>query len=627
MKVIARKCSIILLFCYLPFSDSFAQQKDSLNISEDLNKRKYYKYLPLQDNPDTIPYDTNIVGFNYIPVFAEDVHFFASAGNTGTAARNLESPFRPFSLDDVYYRNAYNIYTYNPYNTQIIRSERPLSEWYYSTGAAKRQVFKAIHAQNIGKGANIGLDFHIINAAGSYLHQHAKNAMFSAYAQYRSENNLYSALLIFNANRVNVNENFGLLNFDADFKDTTDYNRQLAVVNNNNASNTVKLSSLFLRQEINLDFRNVLKKDSNQVKKKVNHKVVVDAWFANHKSVFYDDNPKNPIYPEVLVDSFITNDSVRYQSFITDVSYKVTALKKLLHLSIGLRATFSKYGDSLSTSSYIDAAPTADLKFGTKNRYLFLNTQFRSQQNIELSKVAVGFFGKIKKRIEVELAAKYFSLLPYFMDKKYNSNHFSWNKNFVNEEYTVLSFSMHDQKNRRNIISVKYINAAQQIRYVEYNPYQLGEPIQYLQARMQYQISVKNWHLMGVFSWQNQLNNTLFALNLPEWLAKMDAGYRFPVYENRMQAMIGMEIIGIAASYADKWLPVIRVFSIQNTTKLSSYVYVSPYLNLRLKRTRFMLKYDHANAGLFSGYGATTIPDYPMHDGLFTFAVSWRFMD
>jgi hypothetical protein len=244
-----------------------------------------------------------------------------------------------------------------------------------------------------------------------------------------------------------------------------------------------------------------------------------------------------------------------------------------------------------------------------------------------MSKLSAGVHGKIDNRLELELAVKYFSLLPYFMDKKYNSNHFSWNKSFNNEKYTLLSFSIFDRKNRRNNISMKYINADQQIRYVEYNPYQLGESIQFLQARMQYQIPVKNWQLMGVFTWQRQLNSTLFAVNLPEWLVRMDAGYRFPVYENRIQAIIGMEIIGIAASYADKWLPAIRVFSAQDNTKLDGYICMTPYINLRLKRTRFMLKYDHANAGLFNGYGASTIPDYPMHDGLISFAVSWRFMD
>ncbi|MFA5781089.1 MAG: putative porin, partial [Bacteroidales bacterium] len=67
-------------------------------------------------------------------------------------------------------------------------------------------------------------------------------------------------------------------------------------------------------------------------------------------------------------------------------------------------------------------------------------------------------------------------------------------------------------------------------------------------------------------------------------------------------------------------------FYLQNDFKSDNYPFFDFFVNLKIKRARIYLKFDHVNSGLM-GYNYYMIPHYPMSDRAFKFGISWMFYD
>jgi len=78
--------------------------------------------------------------------------------------------------------------------------------------------------------------------------------------------------------------------------------------------------------------------------------------------------------------------------------------------------------------------------------------------------------------------------------------------------------------------------------------------------------------------------------------------------------------------YADAYNPALGVFHQQNEKKLGNYPYLDVFLNIKLKRTRFFLKYEHLNSGwIYKNYFSAL--HYPRNEGMFKAGISWTFYD
>jgi len=72
-------------------------------------------------------------------------------------------------------------------------------------------------------------------------------------------------------------------------------------------------------------------------------------------------------------------------------------------------------------------------------------------------------------------------------------------------------------------------------------------------------------------------------------------------------------------------MPALRQFYLQNEKKTGNYIYADFFINCKIQRVRFFVKYQHFNAGLM-GYNYYMIPHYPMQDAAFKFGMSWIFL-
>ena len=65
-----------------------------------------------------------------------------------------------------------------------------------------------------------------------------------------------------------------------------------------------------------------------------------------------------------------------------------------------------------------------------------------------------------------------------------------------------------------------------------------------------------------------------------------------------------------SAYKGDAYNPALNMYYLQDKTTIGNYPYFDFFANLKMKHTRFFLKYQHANAG-YMRYRYYIVPGYP----------------
>jgi len=73
-------------------------------------------------------------------------------------------------------------------------------------------------------------------------------------------------------------------------------------------------------------------------------------------------------------------------------------------------------------------------------------------------------------------------------------------------------------------------------------------------------------------------------------------------------------------------MPATGRFYRQDATETGNYPFVNVFINLKLRRTRIFLMFDHINSGM-TGYEYYMIPSYPMNVRMFRYGLAWTFYD
>jgi hypothetical protein len=560
----------------------------------------------LAEYPDTLPVDTGISNFHQLPAFNHLVHFPALTGPTGRPAIDLFRTDEPDGSDYIY-RNPYRNYGLNTGNLEVIRSGTPFSEWYYLIGAHREQIFRATHAQNAGKGLNFGLDLKFINAKGAYRHEHTKTNSIALYGEYRHQTAPLVSRLFFFSNGIVQEENGGIAD-PGYFEDTALINRQLAPVWLEYAVNSHRSTELVSKTD--------WKRWSFTLR-------ALREWY-----LYRDADPFNDWYSLTRYDTTVTFDSLHYQAVSGDFAYNFTVLKKITGAA-GIMAQAYGYYDTLNPegqgrflSPYFqlqtplfpgfnfraEASATSDPDFGTIHHLLAsLLWKPTSQTTLEV---------KVSDRTS----------FPYRQDMAYASNHFIWLRNMDNAHTSRLDALLHIRgKHPVELLAT----ACRLTGYIYYNKQAL--PNQYLGDIYLYQFLAFTEGSLGRLSYRTTIAfqksvDEESILRQPALLGELNAGYHFTLFDGKISAISGVILRGRSSAYVDQWMPVTRVFYHTSLPVVDGYLWADPYLTFLLKKTRFMLKYEHATAWL-AGFGEYSVPGYPMSDPALKFAVAWRFMD
>ena len=574
--------------------------------------------------------------------------------------------------------NPYNTYMSTFSNTKYINTRKPFTRLTYTNGGGediREETLEAFHTQNISKYFNAGLKYKLISANGQYKFQKIVNNAFKLFTSYEKPGyNLYAN---FNLNKIKADENGGIINdslvTDSTFENTTDIptvfeGTQQGIIRDPDVLTTIKNLSLLIVQEMNIirtkPSDTLMPEKEKKFIPSITHILQYDRSIRMHR----DKNPnaglEEGMYSKTYFNPEYTMDSVYYRQLSNALRFKLKNINKKRDLIMQLDLTHEllKYSFYTPSDNQIHYAGDTSALFRftgnifypdtLKRTRLMSNTSasfyvMHSKGNIFKSNIWASFFFNGYKAGSFSISAEFISFLnnepnksfitllldynneiPDYLLQNYYSNYYIWDNDFKSVKSAEIDF--------------KYISLPGKIEtgvnyslltdYIYFDSSTL--PQQYEKnlsvISLHFAKFLEFWKFRSLNKSAIQFVNNPDYLSLPEFVVYnstyIEHEFFFKWTEGRLRTMLGFDIYYNTKYYANAYNPALGLFHQQNEKKLGNYPYLDVFLNIKLKRTRFFLKYEHVNSGLiYKNY--FSVLHYPRNEGMFKAGISWTFYD
>jgi hypothetical protein len=210
----------------------------------------------------------------------------------------------------------------------------------------------------------------------------------------------------------------------------------------------------------------------------------------------------------------------------------------------------------------------------------------------------------------------------------WGSNNFRWQNSFL-KEFRINVGTEISYPARRTTVRFNYVIID---NYTDFGqdtlPSQFTSGLSVAALYLKKELSAWKFHLANDILIQKSTNKTV--LDLPLITVKsagfFEHNFHFKMTNGNLLTQIGVEVLYNTPYHGYGYMPAIGRFYRQNEILTGNYPYINAFLNIKLKRTRFFLMYDHVNSGM-TGYNYFMVPSYPMNIRMFKYGLAWTFYD
>ena len=100
--------------------------------------------------------------------------------------------------------------------------------------------------------------------------------------------------------------------------------------------------------------------------------------------------------------------------------------------------------------------------------------------------------------------------------------------------------------------------------------------------------------------------------------------FRFKSTDGKLNTQLGIDLTYHTLYHSYSYMPATGRFYRQDQVRTGNYPFIDVFINLKLRRARIFIMYDHVNSG-FMGYDYSMIPSYPMNFRMIRFGIAWTF--
>lgn len=568
------------------------------------------------------------------------VHSFRlSTGNLGAPSQELNfrlAAFEPFSVR----KDPFAYFGFNRYQRQFYFSNKPYTRLSYFVGQRREQYVDVLHTRNFGDNLNFSFHFKRIRSEGFYLRQNTSNTSVRSNIWYKSPGKRYAFMADVYWTGANVAENGGLAK-DSVFEFGPSVNRQVHSVNLSQAGNIQRKRGLWTKHIF--AFGKIT--DSIQLDSITKRAVITPAWgisiineIGDEMYQYKDSDPNSGFYYVIYRDSTETNDSTY-----------LWRMNNAMHLEL-----FNQYG-ARKFSGF------AGVRHETGE--YFQDTIYKHYQNIYVE-------GEVAWRIDsgsvVKLSGAYvvagtnqsdyswkFSVSSPVNYKwlsvdglvlhgsfaanmksaeifytNYSGNHQRWVNSFVPvSQNAVNAGAFYQGKNWLRILGVaaEFMNADNYL-YLDSNwlPQQISDNIAVSSVKIQAATKFGWFNMHARYSLNVVSNNEL--MRIPEHVVVSSLFADFYLFKHKLQMQVGADVTWFSQFTGEGYLPSIAQFHLQSERNVGNYIYIDPWVSIRIRPVRVFVKAEHVNAGLM-GRNYFMLANYPHNDFALKFGVSWLFND
>lgn len=607
--------------------DSIASRIRIWNLTDDgINKR----YLQA---------DTTLDNFQVMNPVEQGYLSAAFLGNSGLAHRS--NHFFEQTNDPFIFARSFAAYGFNANEIEYFNTTKPHTILYHSTSSKQidDQALKVLHTQNINRNFNVAFQYKMLKSKGQYLRQASKNNSFGVSSNLIHKR--YSLHFAFSHNRYKMQENGGVKT------DSVDIENNFMPVRLNNHRSVFFDQRVFLSQDFSLgkkmviDNKDTIHHEDARIlnSDSLNTSILIpkSTWvhtfeLRRQARVFMEDVDMNTDVPSVY-------DSIYCRTLINTLQWHLkegfierlpVGLSALLGSELIYQHNLKDYIRPINDSTYSNTFIGGNLykrlgnnwNWGINARYYL--SGYRQNDHwlkADFSKP----FGILKDTMLLQLQGRYAWTNAYYFEQRYYAQDVSWHKHFDDRQELTAKASIASQKWR----AAAGFNIASLGNHIYFD--KNLTPQQSHEVLLIWSLYLKKDFHFGHFRFQNkllyQLSSNESLISLPQLayrgsLLADSVAYRF--LHNRVQ--LGLTAHYHTAFFAPGYSPYVGMFYNQTEEKHGYYWVLDAFLNIRFNRVRLSFKIDHANSFLTEA-PYYPIPDYPMDDITFKFAVAWMFWD
>lgn len=603
-----------------------------------------------------VPVDTSFSLFHRHKLADKFSPFNAYGGNAGLPSYQLNF-FDRVTNPDMFLYTSYYSYMHLPGNALFMNTQTPFTEMVFSyAGPADRsdQTFRIRHSQNVNRNLNFGLIYDIVFSLGQYSYQRSDDKTFTLFSSYTG--NKYNLYISTGINNITSAENGGI----TDRSQMATLNTREMEVNLgglNKALSILKNRNLLIVQKYSIN-RKTLSSPDTAKNDNVKKKFSVEGIFSHiltiegNKRNYTDNFPKSGYYDTVFISRIFTLDSLSSRSlnntlrfdFSTDQSRKFR-----LGGGVGIRNELLKYSQIMPTGLPVlsDTVTYSDTTVWRNSNNVLIGRLFNNigekfswsaSGELFFSGYRAGDFtinGNLIKSVDfkkgraaLDVFGKVTNLQPSVWYERWGSNNFKWQNNFL-KEFRINVGAEFSYPARRTMIRFNYAIID---NYTDFGPDTLPSQftggLSVASLFIKKEVSVWKFHLSNDILFQKSSNKAV--LDLPfvtlRSAAFFEHNFHFKLTNGNLLTQIGAEVSYNSSYFGYSYMPATGRFYRQNQELTGNYPYVNVFLNLKLKRTRIFIMYDHVNSGM-SGYNYFMVPFNPMNIRMFKYGLAWTFYD
>jgi len=621
----------------------------SSKIDTTRNKIIYSWNYSLKNNCKICTVDTLFTNFQCFNSLYNDGIRDEYLGNLGSARntrifneKNLNSDFVFNEAFFKYFKKSDNVKYYN--------TKRPFTNLEYSSGGSKKtseQTLGVLHTQNVNDKLNVGLDYNLISSIGSYSNQKLVGNFLSLFASYI--NNKYSVHANFNINNISQNENGGIDSLSL-LSNSNFETINIPVKLNDDAISKIQRKNFQLINKY--DFLSIKNSNdsisSEDVPEKKKNRISLGIFheinFMQNSRKFNDENIDEYFYSSnnIYIDSSATSDKTTNRKLENKIGIS-TQISSKVNIKVYIENELLKYRYDIpndSIFSEIDTVVNTTVVDNINNNFfgsnLFLSNEFiKLESNFKYCfqgyrKSDLFWYNSISKKIGlnniIDLVLNYSDIKPDYFYSNYSSNNYQWNNNFEKQKISDINLRYYNKKIRlsvetdlRNIRNYIYFDNNCEVK-------QYTEDINIVSFKLHNYLKIRNFHLHSKVVLQKSSNEDIIQIPRISTYNSFYYQYNFIFKQTNgsLLSQFGFDVNYFSSYYAQQYNPISGIFYNQNINKIGNYPIIDVFVNFKVKRTRFFLKYSHANYGISNGYYLST-PYYPIPRRMFKFGLSWVF--
>ncbi len=594
-----------------------------------------------------VPVDTVFSLFNHYRLADKYSPLNATLGNYGLPFYQLNFFDRITDPDKFLYSYYYPL-MYQPDKYVFMNTQVPFTELVWTFAGPREtaeQTFRVRHSQNVNRNLNFGLIYDIVFSLGQYTFQRSDDKNFTFYSSYTGEK--YKLYFAAGINKMLANENGGVEDPNA-LPDFETERLEVKLGGLNKAQSILRNTNLMLVQRYTIGTKTAAASDSGNIKKQgffglsgtFSHIFIID----NNKRTYSDNSPGVGFYDSIYINNDLTFDSLSARGIKNTVRFDFTTdetRKFRFGGGAGIRNELFKYGQIIPThdTTFADTAVWRRSNnvlsgrlynnIGEKFRWLATGELFLTGYragDFKLNGVISKGFDFKKGRASWDLTGGITNTQPSFWYEQWGSNHFEWHNNF-NKEFRIDLGTSFSYPARHTEIRMNY---ALLDNYTDIDstllPSQNSGGLSVASLLLRKDLRAWKFHLAGDILIQKSSNSDILDLPL---VAVRATGYfehllRFEKTNGELNTQIGAEVTYHTLYYPYSYIPSTGRFHRQYEVRTGNYPFINVFLNLKLKRTRIFVMFDHVNSG-FTGYDYFMIPSYPQNVRMLRYGIGWTF--